>query len=651
MPERVPSNGRAAQGEGSSNEAGTSDGGAAPDDAIASNGGGRADRPDPDALLPTGWRSQLRALTTVLSLGYQAAPLVFVGLVGAVVVGSLGGLITQTYALKLLTDAVLDGDESAAVTAAGLIAAGTILNMLVGRLHVNHLVKMSEQAQQQIDEQLIGLTSDLPGIEHHEWPQYADQLDLLRERRRLLGELPHALTLNLGALLPLIAGALLLATVHPALLLLPLLLVPGALLDRRAIDVDERAREATTELAREREHLFRRATTAGPGQEVRLFGLADELIERHDRAHGEYIALIDRANLRSSALRLGGAVIFAVGTVGAGGLALWMAMNGRASPGEVVLVVTVTRQVNGSVQAFAGLGIYLRFAAKQAARYLWLLDYSRDARRRLTPADPAPMPTALIEGVTIEHASFRYPGTDDEVLSDVSLHLPAGAVVALVGENGAGKTTLVKLLSRFYEPTVGHVLIDGVALTDFDPDAWHGAISIASQDFARFEFLAGEAVGVGDLPRIEERPVVHGAIERAGATGVMTSLPSGLDTQLGRTWPDGVELSGGEWQQLALGRAFMRPVPLLVIFDEPTAAIDAPTEHALFERFAEQSRRAANRGTVTLIVSHRFSTVRMADLIVVLEAGAVREVGSHAELMALDGLYAELYSLQARSYR
>jgi ATP-binding cassette subfamily B protein len=224
-------------------------------------------------------------------------------------------------------------------------------------------------------------------------------------------------------------------------------------------------------------------------------------------------------------------------------------------------------------------------------------------------------------------------------------------VVALVGENGAGKTTLVKLLARFYEPSAGRILADGVDIRYFEGKAWQARVSTAFQDFAQFELFARETVGVGQLSHVDDATAVETALARSGADGVIPALPDGLQTQLGRTWPGGVDLSGGQWQQLALGRAFMRQEPLLVIFDEPTAAIDAPTEHALFERFTEAARSGASRGTVTLIISHRFSTVRMADLIVVMDKGSVREMGSHAELVRRGGLYAELYALQARAYR
>jgi ATP-binding cassette subfamily B protein len=210
---------------------------------------------------------------------------------------------------------------------------------------------------------------------------------------------------------------------------------------------------------------------------------------------------------------------------------------------------------------------------------------------------------------------------------------------------------MVKLLGRFYEPSGGRIEVDGVALQRIDPDAWRARTSAAFQDFRQFEFLVRETVGVGSLAHVSDGGAVRRAVERASAEDVVAALPAALETQLGKTWEGGVELSGGQWQKLALGRAFMREEPLLVAFDEPTAAIDAQTEHALFERFAAAARSGASRGTVTLIVSHRFSTVRMADLILVLEGGRIVEQGSHEELMRLKGTYAELYELQARAYR
>jgi ATP-binding cassette, subfamily B, bacterial len=200
-------------------------------------------------------------------------------------------------------------------------------------------------------------------------------------------------------------------------------------------------------------------------------------------------------------------------------------------------------------------------------------------------------------------------------------------------------------------PTAGRILVDDVSLADIDPEQWRDRVAAAFQDFYRFELAAQQSIGVGDLPRLDDPDAASGAVGRAGADDVVRRLETGLATQLGPHWPGGVDLSFGQWQKLALARGFMREHPLLLVLDEPTAALDAETEHALFERFAAAARTEATDGRITVLVSHRFSTVRMADLIVVLDGSRVVEVGSHAELMARQGKYAELYDVQAASYR
>jgi ATP-binding cassette subfamily B protein len=237
--------------------------------------------------------------------------------------------------------------------------------------------------------------------------------------------------------------------------------------------------------------------------------------------------------------------------------------------------------------------------------------------------------------------------------------LPAGKVVAIVGENGAGKTTLVKLLSKMYEPSSGSIFLDDTPLARLPAEEWRARLAGAFQDFFRFEFRARHTVGLGDVPRLDDEPAVSAAVDRAGAGDVVARLTSGLDTQLGPTWPNGAELSFGQWQKLALARGFMRDQPLLLVLDEPTAALDAETEHALFERYAAAARGTSlvvgsgesADGRITILVSHRFSTVRMADLIVVLDGARLVEVGTHEELMAKGGQYAELYNIQATAYR
>ena len=309
----------------------------------------------------------------------------------------------------------------------------------------------------------------------------------------------------------------------------------------------------------------------------------------------------------------------------------WVARGLDRSVGDIVLVVVAGQRLSQYIaQSVAELGFLRGVWLDSSLRLTWLEDYAASLEEDAT-ADP---PDVLRDGIRFEHVSFRYPGTDRLALDDVDVVLPAGAVVAVVGENGAGKSTLVKLLAGLYRPTSGRVTVDGVDIATIPGAAWRSRLAGAFQDFFRFELLARHSVGVGDTPRLDDRPAVTGAVGRAGADDVVAQLPSGLDTQLGPTWDDGVEVSFGQWQKVALARGFMRAEPLVLVLDEPTAALDAETEHALFERYADAAHDHRVNGRVTVLVSHRFSTVRMADLIVVLDGARVVEVGRHEELMA-----------------
>jgi ATP-binding cassette subfamily B protein len=323
---------------------------------------------------------------------------------------------------------------------------------------------------------------------------------------------------------------------------------------------------------------------------------------------------------------------------------VFVASVAEATPGDVLLVLAAGARLSAYIGATVGEIGFLRGIWIDGSRRLaWLEDY---AAAHESGAD-APAPERVSRGVRFEGVSFAYPGTDRLVLEDVSLELVPGSVVAIVGENGAGKTTLVKLLCGMYRPTRGRILVDGLDLARIRPADWRERLSGAFQDFFRFELVARRSVGLGDVPRLDDDPAVRAAVTRAGADDVVSRLPAGLDTQLGPTWKAGVELSFGQWQKVALARGFMRDHPLVLVLDEPTAALDAETEHALFERYAA----AASGDRITILVSHRFSTVRMADFIVVLDGARVVESGTHEALVARGGTYAELYAIQAEAYR
>jgi ATP-binding cassette subfamily B protein len=312
------------------------------------------------------------------------------------------------------------------------------------------------------------------------------------------------------------------------------------------------------------------------------------------------------------------------------------------------MAVSLMRRTQTQVARGSDSATSLSAAAQTAAHLRWLED--RVAAER--PPRPARRPPVRLQrGIVLDGVSFAYPGAATPVLRGVDLELPAGATVALVGENGAGKTTLVKLLTGMYRPTDGVLRVDGVDLAELALDAWRARTTATFQDHQRFALLLRETVGIGDLPRVDDRDAVLAALERAGGHELVARLPRGPDTQLGRPF-GGVELSGGQWQRLALARGLMRQDPLLIVLDEPTAALDAAAERALFERYARAARAgAAARGAITLLVTHRFSSARAADHIVVLEGGAVVETGHHDALVRAGGRYAELHALLARSYR
>jgi ATP-binding cassette subfamily B protein len=309
--------------------------------------------------------------------------------------------------------------------------------------------------------------------------------------------------------------------------------------------------------------------------------------------------------------------------------------------------VTLATQVNGNVAAVVRGVTWLDHTLRAAGHFRWLLERGETAA---PGGHPAPVPARIRDGIEFRNVSFRYPGSKRMVLDGLDLRLPAGATVAIVGENGAGKTTLVKLLCGLYPPTVGRITVDGCDITIFGCDTWRVVISAAFQDFCKFELVVAEAVGIGDVSTLNDRDAARRALERVGAATLEDQLPRGLDTQLGTTW-GGVDLSEGQWQKVALARATRRPRPLVVVLDEPTASLDAYSEASLFERFERLATETAGCGAITLLVSHRFSTVRMADLIVVLEAGRVAEQGTHDQLIAAQGIYAELYAIQAAAYR
>ena len=548
--------------------------------------------------------------------------------------------------LGMLFRGLENGDAGEAGVAAMLVAGSLVLSHLSTVVMAKIRFTLQERTSLYFERELLAMVAALPGIEHHERPEYLDKLEILREERAAFAQAIYAVTQNVGVLLQATGTGYLLYKVHPLLLVLPILNLFSFITDARGGTIMVNAsEESAADVRLAREH-FQTATTYGYSKELRVFGLADEMLGRHRRASEAARTTMVRAAVRGAAWEALGGFVAVAANVGALGLVVHMAQQGRADIGDLVITLRLASMLSGQISEIASSTGMLVQTLQVAVRHIWLLDYAKE--QHAARSGRADAPEQLRGGITFEGVSFAYPGTDVEVLNDVNLHLPPGSVVAVVGDNGAGKSTLVKLLSRMYEPSQGRITVDGTALADIDPAAWRSRLSAAFQDACRFEFLLGETVGIGDVDRIDDAYPILMAVERAGAGPVLESLPTGLNTQLGRRF-EGVELSGGQWQRLALARSSMRD-PLLLLLDEPTANLDAEAEFALFETIARATRRARNRGAVTMLVSHRFSTVRMADLIVVVDGGTILEVGSHDELMARQGLYAELFTLQSSAY-
>ena len=547
--------------------------------------------------------------------------------------------------LKLILDRAAEGDGSGVTVLAVVLAATVTVQASATSLSLLYLSRLQFACGVQLVCRIMQAAGGSPGIEHYEQPEFADRIALLRSQTNYISGFLPALGDGLGLAGRVAITGVLLAGVHPALLLLPLLALPSFWAATRAERVVNAATVATAQQARLEAHLFGLATTASPAKEVRIFGLGAELAARRRRTWDEVTDAVARAQLRAGLLRTAGWLPFAGGYLAAVAVALVGAGRGDATPGDVLLVMVLAGQVNGQVAQLLNVANRSATAIRTLGHLFWLEDVAADATARATPAEPAPVPDSLRHGIDLDGVTFRYSG--DDVLHDVTLHLEAGSTVAIVGENGAGKTSLVKLLCRFYEPTSGSLSVDGVDLRRFDVAEWRRRLSGGFQDFARVELTLQESVGIGDIASVDDPVAVGAALGRVAA-----DLPVGLDQQLGQQWLGGAELSEGQWQKVAMARAMMRRQPLLLLLDEPTSGLDAHAEHALFELFAGvAAETAARTGAIALFVSHRFSTVRMADHIVVLAGGRVVEEGDHASLMARDGLYRELFEIQSRAYR
>ena len=623
-----------------------------------------ADRRPPDRMPPA-----FPAMLRILRLGYRHEPRL---MLWAFVLSQAAALPDALLALwlKLLGDGVLEGNRRLLLGSALGLALSATATWFLATVSTRVQRRFRDKVTIALESHVARLQAGIATIAHQERPEYLDRIAMLRNQVFVLDHMYMSLFTTCGWILRLGVVTVLLLSIHPALAFLALAAVPAVLTSTWRPGVERGVEERHTSAARLAMHLFNTATTASAGKEVRVTRIEDRLVRDRRQTWERWYAPVASARRRSAAWHALAWAIFGAAYVGA---IVFVSSYLRASAGAVLLVLAAGGRLSAYVAATVGeLGFLRGFWLDGSRRLAWLEDYAASV---VASAD-TPAPAQLRHGIRLKEVSFAYPGTDRLVLDRVSVDLPAGSVVALVGENGAGKSTLVKLLAKMYDPTSGRILLDDVPLDRVRTEAWRARMAGAFQDFFRFELPAQDAVGLGDVPRRADRAAVLAAVGRAGAGDVVDRLPAGLETQLGPTWPGGVDVSFGQWQKLALARGFMRDAPLLLVLDEPTAALDAETEHALFERYAAaarggvaaNARSAARAGTgakagappasgdgrhggVTILVSHRFSTVRMADLIVVLDGARVAQVGSHDDLMARGGPYADLYRIQAAAYR
>jgi ATP-binding cassette subfamily B protein len=547
--------------------------------------------------------------------------------------------------MMLLANGVVKHDRNLALAAGvglGVSAAATwFLKVISDRTQR----RFRDRVAVALESHVARLQASVATIAHHERPEYLDRLSMLRDQVFVLDHMYASLFATSGWILRLGVTIALLMSIHPLLALLAVFALPTVLTSTWRPGVERAAEERGASANRLARHLFNLGTTAPPGKEVRVTRIGDRLVSERRAAWERWYKPVAAARWSSALWHSLAWAIFGAAYVAA---VVFVASRPGATAGQVLLVLAAGARLSAYIGATVGeIGFLRGFWLDGSRRMAWLEDYAAS----MTEHADAPAPRRLVEGIRFEHVAFTYPGTSRLVLDDVNLELKPGLVVAIVGENGAGKSTLVKLLCRMYQPDQGRILVDGVDLARIPADEWRSRLAGAFQDFFRFEFRVQHTVGLGDVPRLENQPAVLAAVHRAGADDVVDRLADRLDTQLGPTWPGGVEVSFGQWQKLALARGFMRDHPLLLVLDEPTAALDAETEHALFERYAFAARDSAPDGRITILVSHRFSTVRMADLIVVLDGARVVQVGSHEALMAKGGQYAELYGIQAAAYR
>jgi ATP-binding cassette subfamily B protein len=585
-----------------------------------------------------------------LRLVWQTNPAATVGLAFLTLAGALLPA-TQAWVGKLIVDGVVASiqaghDPDRVSTVFYYLILELILFLLSTAFsHSRRLIQQLIQLQlaNRIRAEIIrkALTLEMAFFEH------PDFYDRLQNARREGGYKPVELVNDsfqiVQNMITMISFAALMLRFSPWLVVILLATsIPAFIAETRFSEQGFRLLTRRAPETRQINYLARLLTEDSAAKEIKLFNLGEKLLARYVTLFAKFFEEDKSLAVRRAAVGFSLGLIATMGFYGSYAWIVWRTVQGTISLGDMTLYLTIFRQGQSTFQSI------LSAVGNIYENNLFMANYFEflDIKPQMSVAAPAKkLPVPMARGIEFRRVGFRYPDNEEWVLRDVDLSIRPGEKIALVGHNGAGKTTLIKLLSRLYDPTEGVILFDGIDIRDLDPLELRQRIGVIFQDFVRYHLPASENIGFGQIEASDQMDQIIASARKSGAHTMIENLPEGYQTMLGRWFHGGHELSLGQWQRIALARAFMRDAEILVL-DEPTASLDAQTEYEIFRHFQELTE-----GKMAILISHRFSTVRMADRIVVIESGRIAEIGSHQELLRREGVYAQLFSMQAEGYR